>query len=81
MAAIRNRLHPPMDWRAVVGANVRRIRLERGLTQEKLAFEAKLDLTYIGGIERGRRNPTVVVLGRIAEALGTTPCTLVDVST
>jgi len=70
-----------MDWRAVVGANVRRIRLERGLTQEKLAFEAKLDLTYIGGIERGRRNPTVVVLGRIAEALGTTPCTLVDVST
>lgn len=68
-----------MDWRAVVGANVRRIRLEKGLTQEKLAFEAKLDLTYIGGIERGRRNPTVIVLGRIADALGTTPADLVQI--
>lgn len=68
-----------MDWRAVVGANVRRIRLERGLTQEKLAFEAKLDLTYIGGIERGRRNPTVIVLGRIAEALETMPAELVQI--
>lgn len=67
-----------MDWKAVVGANVRRLRVERGLTQEKLAFEAGLDLTYVGGIERGRRNPTVVVLGRIAEALGTTPAVLVS---
>lgn len=65
-----------MDWRAVVGANVRQLRLGRGLTQEKLAFEARLDLTYIGGIERGRRNPTVMVLGRIADALGTTPADL-----
>ena len=70
-----------MDWKAVVGANVRRLRVERGLTQEKLAFEAGLDLTYVGGIERGRRNPTVVVLGRIAEALGTTPAGLLSPDT
>ena len=39
------------------------------MTQEKLAFEADLDLTYIGGIERGRRNPSLLVMARVAEAL------------
>lgn len=63
------------DWRAIVGGNVRRLRKDKGLTQEQLAFEAQLDLTYIGGIERGRRNPSVLVLGRIAEALN---CELVE---
>lgn len=57
------------DWQAIVGANVRRLRKNRGLTQEQLAFESRLDLTYIGGIERGRRNPSLLVLARIAEAL------------
>ncbi|WP_374572471.1 helix-turn-helix domain-containing protein [Phenylobacterium sp.] len=59
-----------MDWRAAFGGNVRRLRLERGLTQEQLAFEAQLDLTYVGGIERGRRNPTLLVMVRLAKALG-----------
>jgi transcriptional regulator with XRE-family HTH domain len=59
------------NWRAIVGDNVRRLRKQRGLTQEQLAFEARLDLTYIGGIERGRRNPSVLVLARIADALDT----------
>lgn len=59
-----------MDWRAVLGGNVRRLRLERGLTQEQLAFEAGIDLTYLGGIERGRRNPTLLVMVRLAAALG-----------
>ena len=62
--------HPAMqDWRAILGKNVRRLRQQRGLTQEKLAFEAEIDLTYIGGIERGRRNPSLLVMARIAEAL------------
>jgi len=39
------------------------------MTQEELAFEAEIDLTYVGGIERGRRNPSLVVMARIAEAL------------
>lgn len=63
-------LHPAMqDWRVIVGKNVRRIRQQRRMTQEKLAFEADLDLTYIGGIERGRRNPSLLAMTRIAEAL------------
>lgn len=39
------------------------------MTQEKLAFEAEIDLTYMGGIERGKRNPSLLVMARIAEAL------------
>ena len=62
-----------MDWRATVGENVRRLRLERDLTQERLAFDAEIDLTYLGGIERGRRNPSLLVLVRIASTLGVTP--------
>ena len=57
------------DWRVIVGKNVRRIRQQRRMTQEKLAFEADLDLTYIGGIERGRRNPSLLAMSQIAEAL------------
>ena len=45
------------DWRAILGKNVRRLRLQKGMTQEELAFAAEIDLTYMGGIERGRRNP------------------------
>jgi transcriptional regulator with XRE-family HTH domain len=57
------------DWPKIVGRNVRRFRVQRELTQEQLAFEAKLDLTYIGGIERGQRNPILLVMARIAAAL------------
>jgi len=39
------------------------------MTQEQLAFEAEIDLTYLGGIERGKRNPSLLVMVRIAEAL------------
>lgn len=63
-------LDPAMqDWRKIVGKNVRKIRQERGITQEKLAFEAEIDLTYVGGIERGKRNPSLLVMARVAEAL------------
>jgi transcriptional regulator with XRE-family HTH domain len=58
-----------IDWRERVGKNVRELRLMRGLTQEKLAVDSQIDLTYLGGIERGSRNPTLLVLVRIAEAL------------
>ena len=58
------------DWRAVLGKNVRRLRQQRKLTQEQLAFEAQINLTYMGGIERGKRNPSLLVMARIADALG-----------
>lgn len=57
------------DWRQIVGANIGRLRRARGLTQEELAFRAEIDLTYMGGIERGKRNPSLLVLARIAKAL------------
>jgi len=57
------------DWRAVLGKNVRRFRRQQKLTQEQLAFEAEIDLTYMGGIERGKRNPSLLVMARIADAL------------
>jgi transcriptional regulator with XRE-family HTH domain len=57
------------DWRAIFGRNVHKYRQLRKLTQEKLAFEAEIDLTYMGGIERGKRNPSLLVMARIADAL------------
>jgi transcriptional regulator with XRE-family HTH domain len=57
------------DWRAILARNVSRLRRQKGLTQEELAFEAKIDLTYMGGIERGKRNPSLLVMARIAKAL------------
>ncbi len=57
------------DWNRIVGTNVKRLRLAKGLTQEKLAVDAEIDLTYAGGIERGQRNPSLEVLGRLAAAL------------
>jgi transcriptional regulator with XRE-family HTH domain len=67
-----------MDWRAHVGGRVRDLRVRRGLTQEQLAFEAQIDLTYLGGIERGRRNPSLLVMVQIASALGVAPAELLD---
>jgi transcriptional regulator with XRE-family HTH domain len=58
-----------MDVRARVGINVRRSRERAGLSQEALAHVADLDRTYVSGIERGHRNPTVAVLERLAIAL------------
>ncbi|WP_106640871.1 helix-turn-helix domain-containing protein [Allosphingosinicella vermicomposti] len=66
------------DWREIVGTNVRRFRQAAGITQEQLAFAAEIDLTYVGGIERGRRNPSVIVLARIANALSVEPATLLQ---
>ncbi|MGH7916356.1 MAG: helix-turn-helix domain-containing protein [Candidatus Binataceae bacterium] len=53
-----------------LGRRVRALRTERGWTQEELAAKAKKHPTYIGGIERGERNPTLIVLADIARAFG-----------
>jgi transcriptional regulator with XRE-family HTH domain len=54
------------------GLNVRKHRLRNGMTQETLAAFADLDPTYISGIERGLRNPSILSVIRIAKALGST---------
>lgn len=69
-----------MDIRKQVGLNVQRIRRTRGWSQEELAFESGLHRTYISGIERGARNPTITVLKELADALGVTPGLLLDSS-
>lgn len=58
------------------GKAVRRKRERLGLSQEKLGLEAGLDRTYISGIERGVRNPTLKTIWRLADTLSTTPSAL-----
>ena len=58
-----------MEVRRRVAQNLKRLRKERELSQEELAFESGLHRTYVSGVERGIRNPTVVVLEKIALAL------------
>ena len=55
---------------------MRRERERRGLSQEELGFEAELDRTYVSGVERGVRNPTVVTIRLLAAALGVAPSRL-----
>ena len=59
-----------MDVRVRVGLNLQALRRDRGYSQEELAHRAAMHQTYLSGIERGRRNPSVLVLARIADALG-----------
>ena len=58
-----------MDVRVRVGLNLQRLRRDKGFSQEELADRAQIHQTYLSGVERGRRNPTITVLQRIAEAL------------
>lgn len=64
------------DYRKIVGKNVRALREQVGISQEELGFRSGLDRTYVSGVERGVRNPTVVVLARLAVALGVEPSAL-----
>ena len=58
-----------MDVRRRVGLNLRKLREEQGFSQESFADHCGLHRTYISGIERGVRNPTVLILDRIAKGL------------
>ncbi|MCX6972749.1 MAG: helix-turn-helix transcriptional regulator [Verrucomicrobia bacterium] len=53
-----------------LGERIRDARKEKGWTQEDLAYEAEIDRSYIGGVERGERNVTFLMLCRISRALG-----------
>ena len=67
-----------MDVRKRVGVNLKRLRQDSGLSQEELAFDSGLHRTYISGVERGVRNPTVLVLEKIAVVLKVSAAKLLD---
>ena len=55
-----------------VGARIKEIRAEQGISQEKLALKADIDRTYLAGVEQGKRNPSIKSLEKIIVALGIT---------
>jgi transcriptional regulator with XRE-family HTH domain len=67
-----------MDMRKLVGENVRALRIAKGWTQEQLQDESGLSQQYISGLEKGRRNPTVLTLFELGQALGVAPADLLQ---
>ena len=66
-----------MDVRKKLGSRMQRLRTDQGLSQEELADRAGVHRTYVSGVERGVRNPTVTVLEKLAHGLGLTLAELV----
>lgn len=64
----RNRQDPAL---IALGEAIRRIRLSKDISQEKLALLAEVDRSYVGRVERGDNNVAVLTLARLAHALGT----------
>lgn len=67
-----------MDIRARLGLNVRRLREAKGWSQEDYADRAGIHRTYVSDIERGRRNPTVTVVEKLAKPLDVEAGRLLD---
>ena len=67
-----------MDVRQRLAANMKRLRRDRGWSQEQLADEAGLDRTYISGIERRTRHPTITTVAKLVAALGVSFADLLD---
>jgi len=59
-----------MDMRTLVGRNFARLRQEKGLTQEEVEARSGISQQYVNSLERGKRNPTVITLYLLAQALG-----------
>lgn len=59
-----------MDTRLIIGWNLRRLRVEKGLSQERLALESGIDRAYVGRVERGSENVTVSTLEAFTTVLG-----------
>jgi transcriptional regulator with XRE-family HTH domain len=59
-----------MDMRVLVGENVRKVRIKRGLTQERFAEKSGFSQQYLSSLEYGRRNPSIVTVYELATALG-----------
>lgn len=62
-----------MRWEEVVGANIRRLRKAKGMTQEQLAHDAGVAARYVAGVERAEENPSLKFIVKIATALDVEP--------
>jgi transcriptional regulator with XRE-family HTH domain len=67
-----------MNAKQLLGNNVKKCRETRKMSQEDLAEKSGLHRTYISGIERGVRNPTITVVLQLAEALDVAPSILLE---
>jgi transcriptional regulator with XRE-family HTH domain len=67
-----------MDIRRKLGQRVRKYREQKGWSQEDMAEYSGLHRTYISGIERGTRNPTITIVAQLANALNVTLGNLLD---
>ncbi|TJW00704.1 MAG: helix-turn-helix transcriptional regulator [Mesorhizobium sp.] len=59
-----------MGVQSLVAWNLRRLRVERGISQDDLALSAGVERAYVGYLERAARNPTIITLEKLADALG-----------
>ena len=57
------------DIRKKLGRNIRKIRLEKGMTQGDICRATGMDRSYVSGLEAGKRNPTLINIFKIAESL------------
>jgi transcriptional regulator with XRE-family HTH domain len=65
-----------MDIRQVFAANLRRLRHDRGLSQEALAYEAGVNRSYLSKVEKGASYPGLEIIGKLAAVLGVEPAEL-----
>ncbi len=66
-----------MDMRKLVGRNFARLRRDQGLTQEEVEARSGFSQQYLSGLERGQRNPTIITLYELAQAIGVSHMDLV----
>jgi transcriptional regulator with XRE-family HTH domain len=69
-----------VDIRVCLGQNIRRLREAQGWSQEDYADRAGIHRTYVSDIERGRRNPTIIIVDKLAKPLGVEAATLLESS-
>ena len=67
-----------MDLRQVFAANLRRLRHEKGLSQEALAYEAGVNRTYLSKLEKGASYAGLEIIGKLAEVLKVEPAALLQ---
>jgi transcriptional regulator with XRE-family HTH domain len=65
-----------MDLRDVFASNLRRLRHERGLSQDDLAYEAEVSRSYLSQIEKGTYHVSLKIIGKLATVLGVEPAEL-----